>query len=278
MVPPEKPSLSDEEQRIIDNMCSDALFAAWDEDAVMEDVNFHLRQLWQTAFRIGLAQGREEAKAGCRKEDHLPRASVQKKMEQERVWGYDVGWRLCAEVLQDRAQKASVIPPSRSFAVAATQTEAVPNTFNCAVDTDTHCSFNPPPHPVLESRIPLLDADSENHEPTPPSITRDFSGLRTPCARPFASLQRRHRRANRTPGSSFKTLPQRVRPPQTVVLKFYETRPNTRCAQHPNSTSTSRPPPPAPTFDRAPRLDWDRDPRLCDLSRALTALGWIRPG
>ncbi|KAJ7656436.1 hypothetical protein DFH06DRAFT_1199524 [Mycena polygramma] len=201
-------------------------------------------------------------------------------MEQERVWGYDVGWRLCAEVLQDRAQKASVIPPSRSFAVAATQTEAVPNTFNRAVDTDTLCSFHPPPHPVLESRIPILDADSENHEPTPPSIPRDFSGLRTACARPFASLQRRHRRANRTPtlASRFPRGACALLKHQTVVLKFYETRPNTRRAQHPIPTPTSRPPPPAPTFDRAPRLDWDRDPRLCDLSRALTALGWVRPG
>ncbi|KAJ7661324.1 hypothetical protein DFH06DRAFT_1192044 [Mycena polygramma] len=199
-------------------------------------------------------------------------------MEQERVWGYDVGWRLCAEVLQDRAQKASVIPPSRSFAVAATQTEAVPDTFNCAVDADTLRSFHPPPHPVLESRIPILDADSKNHEPTPPSFTRDLSGLRTACARPFASLQRRHRRANRTPDSSFKTPPRRVRLPQTVVLKFYETRQKTRRAQYPIPIPTSRPPPLAFPYDKAPRLDWDRDPRLCDLSRALTALGWVRPG
>ncbi|KAJ7615761.1 hypothetical protein DFH06DRAFT_1239542 [Mycena polygramma] len=189
-------------------------------------------------------------------------------MEQERVWGYDVGWRLCAEVLQDRAQKASVIPPSRSFAVAATQTEAVPNTFNRAVDTDTLCSFHPPPHPVLESRIPILDADSENHEPTPPSIPRDFSGLRTACARPFASLQRRHRRATCTP-SSTPPNPRRSRTPQTITMR----------AKYPIlPIPTSRPPPLASTYDKAPRLDWDRDPRLCDLSRALTALGWVRPG
>ncbi|KAJ6529944.1 hypothetical protein B0H10DRAFT_2029647 [Mycena sp. CBHHK59/15] len=41
-------------------------------------------------------------------------------------------------------------------------------------------------------------------------------------------------------------------------------------------TPTSFPPSdkPVPQFP----LDWDRDPRLRDLSQALTALGWIRAG
>jgi hypothetical protein len=128
MAKPQLPSLSDEEQDMIASLCEDALFAAWNEDSAVEDINYKLRQLWETALRIGLAHGQEEAKIVCRKEDHLARATVAKQMEQERVWGYDVGWKLCSEVLQDRAQKASTTQsstPSRSLSVAATQTEPV---------------------------------------------------------------------------------------------------------------------------------------------------------
>ncbi|KAJ7908914.1 hypothetical protein B0H13DRAFT_2273169 [Mycena leptocephala] len=107
MLKPQLPSLSNEEQDTIASLCEDTLFAAWNEDSALEDINYKLRQLWETALRIGLAHGQEEVKAVCRKEDHLARAAVAKKMEQERVWGYDVGWKLCSEVLQDLVQKAS---------------------------------------------------------------------------------------------------------------------------------------------------------------------------
>ncbi|KAJ7900653.1 hypothetical protein B0H14DRAFT_2671366 [Mycena olivaceomarginata] len=72
----------------------------------------------------------------------------------------------------------------------------------------------------------------------PPAVARDFSGLRSGVSQPFSSLQRRHRRTPRT-------LPR----------------------SQSNQNSCFRPP---------PAVDWDRDPRLRDLSRALTALGWMR--
>ncbi|KAJ7661370.1 hypothetical protein DFH06DRAFT_373362 [Mycena polygramma] len=249
MTPPEIPSLSDEEQHIIDSMCSDTLFAAWNEDSAVEDINFHLRQLWQTAFRMGLAHGREEAKAVCRKEDHLPRAAVQKKMEQERVWGYDVGWKLCAEVSQDRAQKASIIPPSRSFAVAATQTEAVSDALlDWAVDADTLPTS--PPHP-----------------PLPTSPPRDFTVLSTGARKPFGSLQRRRRRSPRSPSESCKPLCSIF--PQHTKSSGY---PHHSPSSFRTSTHSSR-----STSGRVPaQLDWDHDPRLRNLGRALATLGWIR--
>ncbi|KAJ7929662.1 hypothetical protein B0H13DRAFT_2310298 [Mycena leptocephala] len=252
MPKPQLPSLSDEEQDTIASLCEDALFAAWNEDSAVEDINYKLRQLWETALRIGLAHGKEEVKAVCRKEDHLARAAVVKKMEQERVWGYDVGWKLCSEVLQDRAQKASTTTlstPSRSLSVAAIQTE-----------------------PVVIPDAPLDWADDAEalpiscpHPPLTPPSPRDFSVLSSGSAKPFASLQRRRRRSPRTP------LPWTPSPSIRQRTKYRYPQKNT------HSYPTFFSPVHSTSIHQVPtQLDWDRDPRLCDLSRALTALGWVK--
>ncbi|KAJ6583263.1 hypothetical protein B0H10DRAFT_2234955 [Mycena sp. CBHHK59/15] len=133
MVAANLPTLSEEEQQTIASLCQGTLFAAWDEDSAVEDINYRLRQLWETALHIGFAHGREEANAAGRKEGKQMKANVAMQLEEERVWGFDVGWKLCSEQVRARAQTASVIQsstpstPSRSLSDAATQTTTAPN-------------------------------------------------------------------------------------------------------------------------------------------------------
>jgi hypothetical protein len=99
-------------------------------------------------------------------------------MEAERVWGYDVGWKLCSE-LQASGQKASMTSsttPSRSLCVAATQTDpvAIPP-LNWAEDTGVLPIIPPPVHHLSQ-----------------PSTLCDFLALSTGIMKPFASLQRCH--------------------------------------------------------------------------------------
>jgi hypothetical protein len=68
MAPADLPMLSEEEEQIIGNLCSDALVAAWNEDSAVEDVQHHLRQLWKTALRYGFGHGRKEGRLLGRKE------------------------------------------------------------------------------------------------------------------------------------------------------------------------------------------------------------------
>ncbi|KAJ7907809.1 hypothetical protein B0H13DRAFT_1879260 [Mycena leptocephala] len=108
MPKPQLPSLLDKEQDTIASLCQDTLFAAWNEDSAVEDINYKLHQLWETTLCIGLAHGQEEVKAVCRKEDHLARATLVKKMEQERVWGYDVVEALFGGVAGSCAEVCSI--------------------------------------------------------------------------------------------------------------------------------------------------------------------------
>ncbi|KAJ7508325.1 hypothetical protein B0H11DRAFT_2184823 [Mycena galericulata] len=175
--------------QVVPNVLVEHSTGCMEEDNGIAKITACMKELWREAFRVGYNCGLEFAKGMCRQEDHLPRAAVAKEMEAERVWGYDVGWKLRSEVLQNRTQKASTIPsstPSRSLAVAATQTEplVVPNTpLDWAEDAEV---------------LPI----STLHPPLPPSSPRDFSALSTGTSRPFASLQRRRRRSPRISTSS----------------------------------------------------------------------------
>lgn len=102
---------------------------------------------------------------------------------------------------------------------------------------------------------------------------RDLSVLRSgSTANPFGTLQHRYKRAlyvprNRRATSHFVSsplpLPLSTRPPLTSRVCHHPSR------IAPNSASM--------TVLHIDPLDWNNDPRLCDLSRALTALGWVRP-
>jgi hypothetical protein len=176
------------------------------------------------------------------------------------------------------APRASEHPIQPRSVSTSTQTELPFESSPAAgnEDLDAEVWYEAPELPP----IPSLPSPS----PTT-TFTRDFSDLRTETLRPFASLQRRHRRAPRGPGSCLSTprsprAPQ-TRIPQTIVLNIYDLKPKTpraRNADAPLSIPALHSYPLAPPYDRDARLDWGHDPRLRDLSRALTALGWVRPG
>ena len=114
---------------------------------------------------------------------------------------------------------------------------------------------NHPKSPVLEhfdwasdaAELPLLST-------TPTKQPRDFSGLRTSSKNSFSSLQRRHRKFNK---NSFHFINSKPRYHSSCYHSFsgpYRHFQNFHYhPQHPFSVS----------------LDWDRDPRLSDLSTAL---------
>ncbi|KAF8214923.1 hypothetical protein K438DRAFT_1800411 [Mycena galopus ATCC 62051] len=279
MAPPTLPSLSDEEQQEIESRCQDALFVAWNEDSAVKDINYHLQQLWETALRIGLAHGREEVKAVCRKKDHVARAAVAKEMEAERVWGYDVGWKLCSERLKtaSTAPSPSTLPPSRSMYAAAVQTE--PHSMS-ATAMQTKSELHSLSVVAVQTAstvvndamldwaedataLPISAPYSLSTLPSP----RDFSALCTGISRPFVSLQRRRRRSPRSP-SSWTQSNHFCR--QHTKSRVYHPQKHTPSSFRFAAASNSFPPTPT-------QLDWDRDSRLRDLGRVLTALGWVRP-
>jgi len=117
--------------------------------------------------------------------------------------------------------------------------------------------------------LPLIPISSVPRQRVP----RDFSGLRSSQPNPFGSLQRRSKQSR-----------------AQVASRLRRNIPVSR-----SSHSCYQPPPMCPPplflkpwiFPQASKsvplvhspsvLDWDQDPRLSDLSRALKALGWIRP-
>ncbi|KAJ7118498.1 hypothetical protein C8R43DRAFT_94066 [Mycena crocata] len=103
----------------------------------------------------------------------------------------------------------------------------------------------------------------------PVLLPRDLSSLQTGSTRPFGTLQRRLARSRRSIRHGQKnSLAHLTRP---IITR-----------RHPHGISNSKPvtttpisiPPPRPVHNRT--LNWDHDPLLSDLSRALGALGWIR--
>ena len=118
--------------------------------------------------------------------------------------------------------------------------------------------------------------------PTTPLPPRDFSCLRATRAQPFRNLRQRTRR--RRPPAQFSTpsRPFARASPAPHVYPSYSQVFITR--SHPTGIGPGKPvitvpfgagaPTPAPPV---PNLDWERDPRLVNLSRALRALGWTPP-
>ncbi|KAJ7614482.1 hypothetical protein FB45DRAFT_1064731 [Roridomyces roridus] len=172
---------------------------------------------------------------------------VEKALETERVWGFDVGWRL-------GTMKNATLSPND------VQTDT-PN----VVDTPISAVAAPLDWAEDASMLPTTPLP----QPSPSSAVRDFSCLRSEAPAPFASIQRRRRRS---PRQSRRPVHQN----RGYSSATTRTPPNHYYRQPPPFL-----PPPStrafPLKDSA-SLDWDHDPRLSDLGRALTALGWIRPG
>jgi hypothetical protein len=176
-------------------------------------------------------------------------------------------------------------PPASCTPAASPTTPSIPRSTprspSKPQSTPVHPS-SPQPHPkravpTLPTRFDWAE-DAESlpiPPPTPPAPPRDLSGLRSNLLGPFRSLRRRARR--RTPPfilqrrEFFYSVP----PPQPQP---FITR------RHPSGIGPGRPVvivpygvTPAPPAPPALVLNWDQDPRLADLSRALRALGWTPP-
>ncbi|KAJ6511891.1 hypothetical protein C8R47DRAFT_1092587 [Mycena vitilis] len=156
----------------------------------------------------------------------------------------------------------SCLPPRRSVAVAATQTDEV-----------AAAAPTVPALPRLDwaedaATLPVIPS----HTAPPLSTPRDFSALCTGSPQPFDSLQRRRRRPPTSTLQNHSVHRDFIRRPRQKNSVHY---PAGRRAPLPYS---HRPPSvllPAPS-SLSPSVNWDHDPRLRDLGRALAALGWVR--
>ncbi|KAJ7265618.1 hypothetical protein C8J57DRAFT_1620606 [Mycena rebaudengoi] len=107
--------------------------------------------------------------------------------------------------------------------------------------------------------------------PAPPS--RDFSALSTGNPNLFSSLQRRLTRSSRphfrqSCRRHFKKLDTKVYLIQSPPPTSYRSAPRLPPPSSTHFTSVKIP----------TQLDWDHNPHLRNLGRALTALGWVRSG
>ncbi|KAJ7707387.1 hypothetical protein B0H17DRAFT_1191893 [Mycena rosella] len=150
---------------------------AWMDTETGDAFEKALRELWQQAAHMGFAVG-EDARWDREQE-------VAQKLEEERVWGFDVGWKLCSEQQQLRASQASLIPPSHTFphslSVAATQTDNVAVTPVIPAAAATAAPAPAPTPAPLDwaedaATLPIFPL----HSTPPPSTPRDFSALPTP--------------------------------------------------------------------------------------------------
>ncbi|KAJ7875185.1 hypothetical protein B0H14DRAFT_2716684, partial [Mycena olivaceomarginata] len=155
--------------------------------------------------------------------------------------------------------------------------DILPTPMTRSVETQTDAPVAATP----VAAVPPLDWAEDTGDlpvhpfPTPqPSAARDFS-LRSGISQPFSSLQRRYRRTSRplSRSQSNQNSYSRRTTPHPRPTKNREAASTPRMQFMPSfasRTSTLH----VPIGKPPPAVDWDRDPRLRDLSRALTALGW----
>jgi hypothetical protein len=145
--------------------------------------------------------------------------------------------------------------------------------------SQTPCSPLLDPKRAVSPPLTRLDwAEDAESLPTTPLPPRDLSCLRTARVQPFGTLRRRTRR-RRAPSNFFS--PARIF--SHPALPFNVSTQPVITRRHPPGIGPGRPIVTIP-FRVAPtlapsitRLNWDQDPRLADLSRALRALGWTPP-
>ena len=174
----------------------------------------------------------------------------------------------------------ALLPPRTNTLVqtisANIQTSSTQTSPPLLVNVDMQTSVTMEPSPPLSRLDWAEDATSLPILPLLPisSVPRqcipcDFSGLRSSRPNPFGSLQRRSRT--------------QIAPRHHQKISFAQPLPS--YYQPPLCPLSSLPKPwifpqalkNAPLVSSPSVLDWDQDPCLLDLSRALKALGWICP-
>ncbi|KAF8191569.1 hypothetical protein K438DRAFT_1762748 [Mycena galopus ATCC 62051] len=205
--------LCNEDQAKTTHLYDEALWFAFQEDT-QDCIKESLHKLWQTALHISFDGGLEVGRAG-----EIVRAQQvkERELEEEWIWGFDIGWKLAAEKSAPKASKKSVhglsLPCLAIFSTTATQTDAslsppfpdilhdelhAPRTLPTpTVSTQTKPLIpSPSIHPILNSPMPSsppsgpiddkdfdIDADDWHKAPEPPfdspqsSFICDFSGL-----------------------------------------------------------------------------------------------------
>ncbi|KAJ7856394.1 hypothetical protein B0H14DRAFT_3448504 [Mycena olivaceomarginata] len=274
-----------------------------------------LRTLFETAVMLGFRYG--EDYDGCRKATWLDlnipgwkaraEARREEELEQERVWGFDVGWRLATEECTLKASKPHVPHPSLpslcSVSSVATQTiplpllksdtapPLAPSLSTTATQTDAP-GFPDPPHaslrpslfettpqkstPSVSAPAAAVSEDDEDdtdadvwHEAPEPAPDKNHSPPVFAAFREFAAAAQ----ARTSPSLLSFAFDAYLAHSSDNYLDSTPKITRTRYPKPPFSTSSSSYTP-APTRAGNPSLDWGHDPRLRDLSRALTALGW----
>ncbi|KAJ7225936.1 hypothetical protein GGX14DRAFT_556676 [Mycena pura] len=205
-----------------------------------------------SGLRDGKKEGRQAGKAQGLKEGEL--IGFERGLSEGKRLGFVAG----REFGQKQAAKLSK-PLASEHILVDTGTDSLPTellpasvaTYTSAfAQTDAQCDTSPP---VLSTDPPFIWADepSDVHIPNSPRLPpRDFSALRSDSSSsaPFATLRYRAHRTQKSPRGTHR--------PATCAPATH------RSASRPSTANTGS------------SLDWDRDPRLFDLSRALRSLGW----
>ncbi|KAJ7148686.1 hypothetical protein C8R43DRAFT_1107899 [Mycena crocata] len=215
-----------------------------------------------SGLRDGKKEGRKAGKTQGLKEGEI--IGFERGVSEGKCLGFVAG----REFGEKQAAKLSKPPASRIFVDTGTDSPPTvspppaPSTVTYSstfVQTDALCDTA---LPILGAAPAFIWADEpsnvhipERNTSPPPLPPGDLSALRSDwtTSTPFASLRYRAHRTRKTP---------RDRHPSATGARF-ATRPRAMCS--------SVPPVVQKTFTT---LEWDHDPRLSDLSRALRVLGW----
>jgi hypothetical protein len=207
----------------------------------------------------GKARGRKDAEEAARRVDiDLYSHGIEKgRIEEQLVWtskGHGLHCFSPIAVLSDQIVQTD-----------PEQLPLAPRTTDSMIQTDSSSSvsvstqtepLSEPPIPTIVASAHFNWADDTASLPTqnmPSSLPpRDLSGLRSSKSNPFSSLQHRAKRFTH----------------HSHQCRRHHSRFNFNSFYSPHHNSFKPTPPHS-------HLDWESDPQLSDLSRALKALGWV---
>ncbi|KAJ7508056.1 hypothetical protein B0H11DRAFT_2308254 [Mycena galericulata] len=211
-----------------------------------------------SGLRDGKKEGRKAGKAQGLKEGEI--VGFERGLSEGKrlgfVAGREFGEKQTAKLSKPLASERILVDAGTDSPLTELLLPPAPSTVTYAsafAQTDAQCGTI---LPILSTTPSLIWADepSDVHIPkrtnSPQLPPRDFSALRSDStsSAPFATLRyRAHRTQKSAPGTHLSAMRPRV-----------------------TRGSASKP----STANTGSSLDWDRDPRLFDLSRALRSLGW----